>query len=465
MENKLKSSRYNFVFDLDDGTHVAFNALTGAFARIRPSDYDKLTSLLDNPSTFVSQVPEDARFLEDAKRARFIIDAETDELDLLRLHMNAAKFTSEHFHLTILPTLECNFQCPYCYEISGKGKMSSEGQERLCKWVDHKVKAARVMTVGWFGGEPLLANKVMNDLSLRFIASCEEREVTFRASITTNGYYLVPKIIEKLPSWGVDSIQVTLDGPPALHDQRRKLKNGKGTFTILMRNLSNLCDAHGKMRLTIRVNVDVLSYKNILDVLPLIPENVKNQCEIYFRQVFPPPKWWDENMPTKESSVSRQHEPLDLLPLHRAAQRAGFKLLLTNYFPSGGYCEADYANHFVVDEKCDLHKCTVAFDSGHRIGYLKDDGKAEFDIPLYAKWLSRDVLDLPKCHDCKVLPLCVGGCAFNMLCSKGRANCATFNTEESIVQNLKLLYENLNLQALRSQSRLAEELASKAIES
>ena len=153
--------------------------------------------------------------------------------------------------------------------------------------------------------------------------------------------------------------------------------------------------------------------------------------------------------------MSRQHEVLDLLPLHKTAQEMGFLLLLTNYFPSGGYCEADYANHFVVDEKCELHKCTVAFDSAHKVGSINDRNGATFNEANYARWLGRNPLEQPKCRECNILPLCAGGCAFNMLCSKGRSNCATVNDPEAFVQTLKLLYRNIGIRENRLREREA----------
>ena len=289
----LRASRYNITFDVEDGTHVAFNAFSGAFARIQPEDINRFEGLLRDPASFSVNSDNDRILLEHAKRARFVIDENVDELDLVRLQMNLRKFTSEHFHLTILPTLECNFSCPYCYEVRGTGKMTPEDQDRLCGWVQEKVRSARLMSVGWFGGEPLVAWDVMKSLSARFISYCSERDVKYRASITTNGYFLVKKVIQNLTDCGVDCLQVTLDGPAEIHDQRRRLKNGKGTFQALIRNLTNVCQAIPNIRLTIRVNVDAVSYDRIPELLPLLPAVIKDQCEIYFRQVFPPPQWWD----------------------------------------------------------------------------------------------------------------------------------------------------------------------------
>ena len=44
---------------------------------------------------------------------------------------------------------------------------------------------------------------------------------------------------------------------------------------------------------------------------------------------------------------------------------------------------------------------------------------------------------------CKILPLCMGGCAFNTLCHKGKAVCSTVSDDRTIVENLRMLHRNL----------------------
>lgn len=49
-------------------------------------------------------------------------------------------------YITICPTLACNFECPYCFEDRGRGKMASEIQDDI-------VRLAERMLIGSAKGE------------------------------------------------------------------------------------------------------------------------------------------------------------------------------------------------------------------------------------------------------------------------------------------------------------------------
>ena len=67
-----------------------------------------------------------------------------------------AKFSKRIFRLTIAPTLDCNFDCPYCYENRRNGKMSEEVQDALIDFIQNSVTSeTSVMDISWYGGEPL----------------------------------------------------------------------------------------------------------------------------------------------------------------------------------------------------------------------------------------------------------------------------------------------------------------------
>ncbi len=443
MEVKLKTSKYNFIFDLDDGTHMAFNAMSGAFAKIDDADYDTVNFMIKNPMKVDPKTKEEQKLWEDTRRAGFVIEDKVDELDLIKFRANCSKYSHELFYMTIMPTMDCNFACPYCYEEPEKGNMSLEIQKGLVKWASERLVAARAMKVGWFGGEPLMALNVMRNLTRRFKENCEKKEVHYHANMTTNAYYLTRKVIKELNDLSINLVQVTIDGPPDTHNKLRALRGSKrGTFNKILNNLVLLCETTTDIHLILRVNFDAVSIERIPELFSLIPESVKLKTEIYFRQVFPPPKWWDANQASKESSVERNSEYVESVHLYKMAQDNGFRVLINNFSPRTGYCEADYLNHMVIDPKGNIHKCTVAFDEEHRVGYITPEGKAIMDVPLMAKWMLRETVDRPNCKECEILPLCMGGCNFNTLCSKGRVICSTTLNRQNVIANLKMLYKN-----------------------
>jgi len=443
MTERLKPSKYNFVFKLDNGSHMAYNTVSGAFVSISDDNYEVVTHLLENPNQYISKNGDEDKLVESAKRARFIIKEDIDELQNIIFLTNLMKYSTDVFQLTIMPTLDCNYKCPYCYENPEKGNMTSDAQRGLSLWVDKKLVSTKYLSVGWFGGEPLMAIKVMRNLTKKFKQSCEKYHVEYSSSITTNGYFINNKFISEIKDLSINNVQVTLDGPPDCHDKRRILKNNRGTFNRIIKNLMNMCEKNEDVLITMRVNYDVESYDRIPELFQYIPEIVKQRSRIYFRQTFPPPTWWDAIEPVKKSNIPKSSKQLDSIRLLRLAQDNGFKVFITNISPVAGYCEADYVNSFVVDPNCTLHKCTVAFDEKHKIGNITHEGKEIIDVQMLSQWMLRDTYSKSICKDCKILPVCMGGCGFNDLCSTGKARCGIVNEKDKTIEMLKLLYRNI----------------------
>lgn len=75
------------------------------------------------------------------KRGLYIIDKDEDELQQLKLNNLIGKFGGKGaFGLTIAPTLQCNFACPYCYEERQNGMMSKEVQDAIIKRVEKEAE-------------------------------------------------------------------------------------------------------------------------------------------------------------------------------------------------------------------------------------------------------------------------------------------------------------------------------------
>lgn len=452
MEVKMcdyKSSQYNFMFKANDNTHLAYNSYSGAFLEIEKANYRDFKKLLNDPQAYLNSEYNE-ELVEKAKKGRFIVTKEIDEFALIKLRSNVHKYSLEFLQLTMMPTLDCNFRCPYCYESLKKGKMTKEYRDRFILWLKDKLKGTRHLSISWFGGEPLMAFDVVDELMINVKRLCKRNSVKYTGSMTTNGFYLTKRITEKLDQLGINTFQVTLDGPPSIHDQTRVLKNGKGTFDRIIKNLTHICTNKKNMNVIIRVNFNEESYPLIAtELFDNIPDAIRDHASIYFRQTFAPPVWWDENKPKKTSSVNPESKALNFRELYNIAQNKGFTVFLSNILPTGGYCEADYFNHFVIDPKCNLHKCTVAFDEKHRVGYLDENGKEVLNLPLLAKWMSRDIFNKDHCKKCKLISICQGGCGFTNLCHEDSNFCAIIKDNDNLVENLKLLYNNYKIEANR----------------
>jgi uncharacterized protein len=73
--------------------------------------------------------------------------------------------TASSMHHNLLPTEDCNFRCTYCYEDFAIGRMSRATIEAVKKLIESRVPKLRALTIGWFGGEPLIAKDIVMEIS------------------------------------------------------------------------------------------------------------------------------------------------------------------------------------------------------------------------------------------------------------------------------------------------------------
>src|SRR5688572_17465472 len=86
-----------------------------------------------------------------------------DELDKIFQLYDSARNGAE-LHLTVAPTLACNFACDYCYQNPYRNdrSMSPEVQKATLAFIGARVaEGRRSVTLEWYGGEPLLAKETV----------------------------------------------------------------------------------------------------------------------------------------------------------------------------------------------------------------------------------------------------------------------------------------------------------------
>ena len=175
----------------------------------------------------------DAKLIKDMKNSGCIVNDDVDELERLEFYRNLAKYDVTNLDLTIAPTLDCNFRCKYCFETHPKGIMSNDIQASLLKFVEEKLEGVKNFSVTWYGGEPLSAKGVVYSLSEKFLELCTKKHVKYDALIITNASLMDESDIEKFKRYKINRVQVTIDGPKEIHDQRRRCVTGESTYDKL----------------------------------------------------------------------------------------------------------------------------------------------------------------------------------------------------------------------------------------
>ncbi len=355
-------------------------------------------------------LPRDHPFV--ARFARRGLMVNFDERAALQTLGRAACAGPQGVSLTICPTMGCNFDCPYCFSAHHGKAMSRKVQDDVVSLAQRMLDAsgAQVLSVTWFGGEPLLAPRVIESLSSRLISVAERRGGTYSASIITNGYLLTQEVADMLAAAKVQHVQVTVDGVGAMHDATRRLADGGPTFECIVANLRN-----NKLGFQVHVRCNVHeNNKGEFDELRAYMERVARASGNDIT-CFPA-------LVRNNAAANMRSQQLDLA---RGANMGDLLVFqqVRHFGPArGGFCGAHSLWDVGIDEQGRLHKCWEAVDKpALSFGTAHDWNPAD---PI-ATAASPDNLTKflntaqptsdAECLDCVWLPLCVGGCPYRRL--------------------------------------------------
>lgn len=102
----LKCSIYNNIFPGKEHGFEIYNSMTKA--RIAVEDNNYLDTVVANGADDVT--------LRVLVENGFLVDAELDEVSALKYAYNKRYFSNTALGIIMLPTMNCNFNCPYCFE-------------------------------------------------------------------------------------------------------------------------------------------------------------------------------------------------------------------------------------------------------------------------------------------------------------------------------------------------------------
>jgi uncharacterized protein len=394
----LVPSRYNL--DLTDGRAV-YNTTTGAFLELTTPE----RQVLQDAAAGVAVRAEDAPRLHGAG---FLLDRRIDEVDAVRRAFRTATSLRYAPQLAIAPTMDCNFGCDYCFETHTRTAMNETTQDALARFAARLLDTAGSgpdLGITWFGGEPLMAMGVIEGLTAKLRPLIDQgRATTYTAKVITNGYLLTPNILDRLLAVGVRQIQVTIDGPRAVHDIRRSLVgSGRGTFERIVSNVRHAAD---RVRVVVRINVDrdnagsVRTLMTELDGVGLLPAVHVDLARV---EAFATTAIGPHQLSAQEFAAWREE-------LHRWAHDRGWTLAEPEVSPNlTGVCQVDSVNSFVVDPRGRLFKCWAELGTSARpVGDLTDP--QTWPQGPAGDLAARDPFDDEVCLTCQLLPLCLGSC-------------------------------------------------------
>jgi uncharacterized protein len=403
------ASRYNtFTPSADPGTYLVFNVFTGALLELDEAEYASIAPLADAPGV---APPDD---VAPALRARLeqagiLVPAGFDERAAITAIRRRAMEASEALLLTLAPTIQCNFRCTYCFETHRQEVMSPETQADLMRFIARQAEGARAIATTWFGGEPLLQPDIIERIQ-RFTNDLgEARGLRVRRGVVTNGYFLTSPMVRRLQALGEwEMVQVTLDGMPEIHDRRRVLVGGRGTWDRIVANCRTALDEG--LRIDLRVNVDRRNAPMAGALLDrLLEEGVLPAARISLGFV-------------TDSTTACSHVKDDVLSDEERARITIWfegELLRRGLAPTAGLpsplcgpmCSVESRRGFVVAPSGLIFKCWHQIDGGEdqAIGHVTGRPMPNADAEL-ARWARYDPSTRKGCSNCTAFPTCQGGC-------------------------------------------------------
>lgn len=408
---KYKASRYNHVIPIGDGRELTFNALSRSLEVLDAGEAAFLREL----SLGDEHDSEDPR-IERFSKARYVLRQEVDERSVVRVMYASQRFPNSRMTLTIMPTAVCNFACDYCFQGAEKPSewMTKDVQAQLLAFIERRAPELRHFNIAWYGGEPLLAMQVIRDVSVQAADLAKRHGLSFGSMVVTNGYRLTRAIADELHSLGVREIQVTLDGPCEIHDQKRPLLGGQGTYERIVENLAEAVEQTG-IRYSVRINVDRRNapfINGLLDDLAARGLSNRRNLSIYTAPV----ETATEGCHSVSSEVMQKvdYSKVEVGMMKRARQ---LKIVASADPPLfASQCAAIRPMAFVVCPNGDLHKCwNTVNEPQKKVGSLFDEARLEEPDPTNDLWMSWTPLQDPICRDCTTLPLCGGYCAYHFI--------------------------------------------------
>ena len=412
---------------------IWLNTLTGAVDRLS----DEEVSLVDRTLGRESGVSDSPLLGQLESRGYLYPDEVSEKTAFERLvDEHQQEDRGRNTNLIICPTYTCNLRCVYCFERQPHGHFSRKAMDLISvsralaafKRIREK-EPDRRYSLGLFGGEPLLLAN--HDVVHRILAHAKAESLPLM--IVSNGVN-VPGYISILEEFAssIMAVQLTIDGPEDVHDERRPAAGGHGTFQAVAAAADLLLDRG--IKVVLRANVD----RKNLEYLPELTRIARDRGwagNPAFSCSLAPVKdhLGSGTIPNVTPDAELLSTLLDVYDNNPDSEEffgfQGFQILTPvaglldkerATVPGVYHCEANYGGFWVAGPDGYLYACPEAIGQPHlAIGRFAPN--LEIWHEARDNWANRNIGTIPQCGDCAVGPLCGGGCTYASL-AHGQGN-------------------------------------------
>ena len=383
-------SKYAILERVEDG-FLLFHTITRAMYLLTCEEF---YDILHNEELMKAHIVNNSNVKEDEIAKRVY---------LMRAQCPLSDYTNIK-HYVVFTTNNCNARCPYCYENNGEEKPIERGMtlktaEKVAQFILNTKKEGK-FEVEWFGGEPLLNQKVISYICKRIKDELGEVSDEFSSKIITNGLLFNEDVLNKaITDWNLKTAQITLDGIEDKYNEIKRYKNVKfNPFKKIIKNIETILKK-SDLSLSIRINVSEDNIDNVEDTIQFLLERFGEYKENKRLRIGLSPIF------QLDSDDEKIDSPV-IVKINELREKYGLKKLRQNtLIPSPiTHCMGDSGHAVAISPKGELNVCEH-WEEKNIIGNVVD-GITNQDV--IKEWNAKDGENIEFClsEKCPYLPIC-----------------------------------------------------------
>ena len=400
-----KYSQFNLVIQETEDKVLLYNTYSLRWRRFNKSDFERMVDQQAIPQAWLSEY---------IIKEGFMVPTNLNEIQRLKDDVNTFWEDYNTLDLSIFVTMACNYRCVYCFEkdhLCNTEYMTTETADDIINFIkrryaEHQFK--NKLHIKWFGGEPLLNMPI-----IRYISNeLHSNNIDFIARMYTNGRLLTKEITQELKDLGVTGpVVIPIDGLASTYAKLKCCK--EEDFHAVIQNIKAAEDI---LNIIIHINVSEASKADTEALYKYLREEVGLKCKIKINNITPS----NTNYMTIDNTINMtEYFKLvkDITPKRSIKRSFG--------------CEAKNPNHFGIGVNGEIHFCEYTIKNKEHIA---GNIVKECTNPISrvdTTWDINKIID--QCHECNILPLCMGECVMRRYINKVRIDC----DKELYTQNIK----------------------------
>lgn len=407
----IKVSRYTFFVEFDNRKFF-YNTLSNSLNEVDEELFNCLKALKANHSS--EEITLDDDLVNTLLKNKFLTENDEDDFLIFKSVIQSIRSDKQRLILTIAPTMDCCFDCHYCFERTKSPVYMSENIMRgITKFVS-SMENIKQTNITWFGGEPLMAVPQMEKLYRKLKRRLKGTPI--RSNIITSGFHLNEPNIRALQRMKVSQMQITLDGMKESHNKIKFTTGCDDTFSKVLNNIDLATSIAPEIHIVIRTNLTKTNAHEYEELQNLIIERYKGK-NIAIAPAFV--------MDRDESGMA------DRGNLFSHGEYSRYILGLSNSgidspqvrYPSRHITECAIRNPLSLSFGPDgaVYKCWEHIGNPEFvIGKIDKDGILSVtDTTLLNRQMyGADPLEDKQCRECPYLPICHGGCPIQRVQNK-----------------------------------------------